>query len=384
MNRFNLFAFLSIVLFSLAILSCKKDDENDDSENGENLNNLKTGQIEIKGYAKEKDNKISFSVTTKTITIDWGDGKVDEITPNGVKKDVLHEYASSSDFQTILINTEDLTEIYFPVSERIHELRLGNCPKLQKISDEYYSYLSLYDLTVLEINKAESLTILNIESSDLTSLNLNGCMALTDLTCSRNQSLTKLDISKCTALTDLTCSRNQLLTTLDVSKCTALTDLDCYRGQLTALNVSGCKALTNLSCSNNQLTTLDVSGCTALTNLDCGGNQLTALDVSRCTALTNLSCSNNQLTALDVSGCTALTDLYCSSNKLTALDVSKCTALTNLYCSGNQLTTSALNSLFNSLPIVRGDSYISIYDNPGSSDCDRSIAENKGWIFMSY
>jgi hypothetical protein len=102
MKRFKLFAFLSMVLFSLAILSCKKDgDDNSDDDNGNgngNANNLKTGQIEIKGYADEKDKKMSFSATAKTITIDWGDGKVDEVTPNGVAKEFSHEYANSSDF----------------------------------------------------------------------------------------------------------------------------------------------------------------------------------------------------------------------------------------------------------------------------------------------
>jgi hypothetical protein len=332
MKKSNLLAYLSIVLFSVAILSCKKDGDDNSDDDGGNDNGLKTGQIEIKGYANEKDKKISFSATAKTITINWGDGKIDEVTPNGVAKSFSHEYVSSSDFQTILINAEDLTGIDFSsYPHSIHEFRLGNCPKLQRLILEeryttpYFDTSSNYrgpaNLTVLEINKAESLTTLNVRKTKLTSLNLGGCTALT-----------------------------------------------------------------SLNCSYNQLTSLDVSKCTALTELDCSGNQFTTLDVNS-TSLTALDCSFNELASLNVSKCTKLTSLRCRENQLTALDVSKCTALNSLQCSYNQLSASALNSLFNSLPAGKKwqDGYyertstINIYDNPGTNSCNKSIAENKGW-----
>ena len=73
----------------------------------------------------------------------------------------------------------------------------------------------------------------------------------------------------------LGCAGNNL-TSLNVSGCTALTELDCYYNNLTSLDVSGCTALTGLDCAGNNLTSLDVSGCTALTELDCLGNNLTS------------------------------------------------------------------------------------------------------------
>ena len=82
-----------------------------------------------------------------------------------------------------------------------------------------------------------------------------------------------MDVSGCTSLTKLECNENQL-TSLKVSGCTALTELGCYGNQLTSLNVSGCTALTELDCNNNQLTSLDVSGCTSLTKLNCYKNRL--------------------------------------------------------------------------------------------------------------
>ena len=185
--------------------------------------------------------------------------------------------------------------------------------------------------------------------------------------------------------------------------------LSCGNNQLTALDVSRSTALTYLSCGLNQLTDLDVSRNTALTELHCGGNQLAALDVSRNTALTILNCMINQLTTLGVGQNTELTILNCYSNQLTALDVSECIALitlevcrnqiTNLKvnaeaplravcCENNQLTADALNDLFRALPVIPEGTWSSINyggnppnHNPGTFDCDRSIAEKKGWGF---
>ena len=93
-----------------------------------------------------------------------------------------------------------------------------------------------------------------------------------------------------------------------------------------------------------------------------------------------LDCSNNQLTGLDVSKNPSLTSLDCSNNQLTALDMSKNTALTWLSVSDNLFTSLALNSLFESLHNLPPTPKIIFVDNnPGSSTCDPSIAENKAW-----
>ena len=116
------------------------------------------------------------------------------------------------------------------------------------------------------------------------------------LNCSGYNNLTSLNVSGCTALTVLECDGNNL-TSLDVSKNTALTYLNCGDNNLTSLDVSGCTALTYLNCEDNNLTSLDVSGCTALTELYCLVNNLTSLDVSKNTALTYLNCEDNKLTS---------------------------------------------------------------------------------------
>ena len=128
-----------------------------------------------------------------------------------------------------------------------------------------------------------------------------------------------------------------------------------------------------------------------VTLLYCGGNGLTALDVSKNTALEELRCDHNQLTALDVSKNATLNSLDCNFNQIKGLDVSKNTALGVLSVVGNQLTAFELNDLFKTLPDYSktdgfGVIYISRYSgagNPGNSDCDRSIARERGWSFMS-
>ena len=81
----------------------------------------------------------------------------------------------------------------------------------------------------------------------------------------------------------------------------------------------------------------------------------------------------------------ALTLLECNNNQLESLDVSGCTALWLLYCNNNLLDADALNALFGTLHDNDvGQKYVYIRNNPGWYDCDRSIAEAKGWYVYYY
>ncbi|TVQ09757.1 MAG: hypothetical protein EA361_14890 [Bacteroidetes bacterium] len=145
--------------------------------------------------------------------------------------------------------------------------------------------------------------------------------------------------------------------------------------------------------SDNTEHTITITG--QIMEFDCRNMQITHLDLSKIKTLKMLDCRNNKLTALDVSANTALNRLECDLNQLTSLDVSKNTSLSLLSCVGNQLSVNALNDLFRSLPHKRGleynevgDIFISFRnfgprDNPGVLDCDRNIAEEKGWFFRT-
>lgn len=148
------------------------------------------------------------------------------------------------------------------------------------------------------------------------SITIKGKGEITRLICSPSSKwyITVLDVTKCTTLSILRCGNNQL-TSLDVSKCTELTELSCDENLLTSLDISKCSKLQNLNCGSNQLTSLDVSKCTELVKLECYGNKLASLNVTTCSKLNFLWCYNNKLTALDVTGCTKIYSIDCSNNK---------------------------------------------------------------------
>ena len=190
-----------------------------------------------------------------------------------------------------------------------------------------------------------------------------------------------LDVSGNPALIELRCSYNQL-THLDVSANIALTLLNCAYNQLTELNVSANSALEVLECYNNQITRLDVSGNPALSTLFCSNNQLTALDLSKNKEIYSIDCRNNLLANLKIGENTALNALHCANNRLTSLDVSKNNELIYVDSGNNLLNAGALNSLFGTLnststPYPKS---IYIYENQGVDGCDKSIAQNKGWV----
>jgi len=104
--------------------------------------------------------------------------------------------------------------------------------------------------------------------------------------------------------------------------------------------------------------------------------------VSNNIELKELYCPYNQLTSLDVSQNTKLKVLQFSDNKLTSMNLSPNIELKKLYCDNNQLTASALDALFETLHSNQGDKSINISNNPGTADCNRSIAEGKGWTVI--
>jgi len=171
------------------------------------------------------------------------------------------------------------------------------------------------------------------------------------------------------------------ITSLDVSKNIQLEELKCHVNQLTSLNVSNNIKLKKLQCGSNNITSLNVSKNIELTELACGGNQFTSLDVSKNIKLEELYCSYSwKIISLDVSKNIELKNLQCGGNLLTSLDVSKNIKLEKLKCDKNKLTYPALNALFESLPENDVENKeIDIGGNSGVVNCDRSIAEKKGW-----
>ena len=121
--------------------------------------------------------------------------------------------------------------------------------------------------------------------------------------------------------------------------------------------------------------TKELSGVTSFVREFSGINSLT-ITVSGANIIT-LDCVWAGITELDVSRNTALTTLSLKVNQLTSLDLSKNTALTYINIKANQFTAAALDDLFHTLHGSGGT--INIAYNPGTDDCNKSIAEKKGW-----
>ena len=188
-----------------------------------------------------------------------------------------------------------------------------------------------------------SVTKLDLYSNAINTLKgIEDFSSLTTLNCNFNN-ITTLDLSKNTLLTSLSCRMNKL-NVIDVSKNTLLTSLDVYSNNLNVLNLSANKELTYLDCSSNKLTALDISNNLNLMTLDCSRNTLGALDVTKHTALKTLLCTYTGIQILDVSNNINLTNLTCDSNNIKTLDVSKISNLSTLNCENNLLTAIDVTS----------------------------------------
>jgi len=179
------------------------------------------------------------------------------------------------------------------------------------------------------------LSLLDVSSNALASLDVSGLTNLQELYCYANH-ITNLNLNGCANLSALLCMNNPL-GALDLSGMASLCTLWCDLNGLTNLSLTGCTNLIDLSCARNPLGVLDVSGLSGLSALYCGYDVLTNLNLTGCTNLSLLACNDNLLSILDLTGFYALTNLYCENNNLGALDVSACTNLTIVQCMSNSL-----------------------------------------------
>jgi len=141
-------------------------------------------------------------------------------------------------------------------------------------------------------------------------------------------------------------------------------------------NVSGAR----LICDNNNLTSF-VSGAWWLSGISCQDNNLTELHLDFSGYMNSVYCNNNKITSLKLPTDNEIGNLNCSFNELTELDLSDVTYIDeNIDCSNNKLSASALDAMFESMPESEGE--INIENNPGTTDCNRSIAEEKGWTVI--
>ena len=142
----------------------------------------------------------------------------------------------------------------------------------------------------------------------LESVDLTDCTGLTSVMASSRKHLTTLTLDGCTALTNLSLTYNDVMKSYDVSMLPSLKSLNIYNlPLLESVNLGEGKAFETVNIYNNpKLETLTVVSPT-MTTLNCYSNSLELLDVTNCPELTSLYCQYNQLTSLDLSKNTKLT-----------------------------------------------------------------------------
>ncbi|MCL2651093.1 MAG: hypothetical protein FWD60_08745 [Candidatus Azobacteroides sp.] len=387
MKSTKIFSACITILFGLMILSCEKE---------ENLSSrLKQGQIEYKA-TPNSNSEITFGIASQKLTIDWGDGDVEIFTPDGEYQEFYHTYYNRKPV-TIKIETEKMTAFwgidndkYYDwesLKEKTDELRFGNCPNLKTIE------CSFMGLTFFEIEKADSLLALDCSTNNLTSLKLNACPKLKSLFCMFNN-LHSIDIIQCKDLQLLWCLSNRLVQ-LDLQENKLLYTLVCGQNRISNLNIEQHKLLKYLVCDYSP---------TIYAGDDYYGLMSSAGDFSfRCLIYPNELRSSSAtkdslisiskiiedtekyppLTHLNLSGCSSLSVVCCDNNQLTEINIQDCTSMEYMSCNYNELTDTALNSIFENLPNAANDVKINIKGNDGMYNCDKSIAENKGWKVIS-
>jgi hypothetical protein len=227
-------------------------------------------------------------------------------------------------------------------------------------------------------------TNLYTDSNGLNELNVSDMPSLSVLSCDYNQ-LSELDVSKNKSLETLFCYQN-FIENINLTGCDALVRLSAGRNQIKNLDLSKNKFLSSLGVENNLLQKIDLKSNIYLKALVCCNNLLKDLDLNENTSLTELHAFDNQLDYLDLTNNTLLAFLNVKNNKIKKSDIDEDdNSLSTVIIFDNYLEAESLNDIFSSLNKVTNDTRnfyngdIVIWDNPGESECDRSIAEEKGW-----
>ncbi len=223
--------------------------------------------------------------------------------------------------------------------------------KYLNCSDNQLNLLNLSGLSSLqnlECSNNSSLTSLDLSASafpNLSEVNCSYCdirninwydLKLSKLDCSYNANLKTLNNAR-----DYF-NQTKPLTTLNVNGCSALTEINVSCNALSSINLNSCSNLSKLLCDHNSLTSLNLSGKTKLTVVDCSSNNMESLNLNSCSNIQELYCSSNNISSLNVKNLSYLTSVQCISNRLTSLDMTGCNALTDLYCNDNQITSLIL------------------------------------------
>lgn len=302
------------------------------------------------------------------MAIEWGDGRLQKVVADDIQT-ITYKYGNRKTYQVRVWAEEldfcNIGIVLVPASN----LRLGYLPKMKDLSINSFSATSELDL---------SSSCPNVET-----INIGNCA-----------DLERIDLSQCRELQKVAIYSHPKLIALKFGRSTELTDLYCYGNDiLPSLCLKGLTNLRQVNCGNNtQLSTIEMDSKMAVNGLNIGGCAFQTLDFLSCLPLLHgLNCNSNRLTELDISTNGLLESLNCGNNKsLTHLQISEPHTVNSLLqvlnCSFCHLDKDELNTIFHALTISHkpnqddSDNFgIAFNNNPGTSECDRKIVEDKGW-----
>lgn len=264
--------------------------------------------------AKAVGAEMSFATNPGKLSIDWGDGKVVEVSTNG------EPVKGTLKGQTVTVSCNNL----------------------------WFFDCSSNELTGLDFADALNLKTLYCSDNQLTSITLSSVRNLEDLDCSENE-LSSLGMTLLRSLKSLNCANNKL-STLSLSSLESLKTLICSGNSLTSLGTSSLANLETLWCQDNELTSLSLNSNSKLQSLVFDNNKVSTVSATNCTALVDFWCDNNQLKTLDIQKSVGLQTLSCSNNQLSQLNIPVATSTNKplaFYCDGNNLTFSSMHSMEN-------------------------------------
>ncbi len=295
-----------------------------------NLYNATNGEhwLHNDNWCSDKPLNEWYGVTTDK------DGKVTELIFTGNYYELSNKLEGAASFNGL----KKLKRLYCD-GNSLSSIDVSGCPALTNLS------CGNKELTALKLSA--NLEELTCNNAEITSLDLSLCTKLRTLSLGENQ-ISVIDLSSCTLLENLSCSGKALQNIKFANSCVALTYVDINRTSIKEIDLSDIKTLGSVSVINNDdLTKLKVSGCNNLFYFVCEQNKLQALDVSGLTKLNELQCWSNELTSLNVTGCTALERLWFQYNKISNIDISSCTKLDHINCEENNLTSLDAHNLKN-------------------------------------
>ncbi len=185
-----------------------------------------------------------------------------------------------------------------------------------------------FSLRVRRGQPMDDTTLALLKGIPLTSIEIENCEKVRDLSPLKGNHLTSLSLGQCAKVTDLSPLKETPLTALSLINFSQLSDLSPLKGmQLTSLSLFGCGQVSDLSpLKGMPLQSLSLTTERVLDLSPLKGMPLTTLNLYRCSQVTDLSpLQGMPLTMLNLNSCSQVTDLSpLKGMSLTTLNIISC------------------------------------------------------------